>query len=255
MSTDILSTDPIHAATPPAGSISVANAPTVLPALRADVIIEDKKIMIPGWVNTLDEYRRWAESDDYPANSWISYLNGVIFVDPSMEEFLSHNRVKYAFNTMFGMLLLDEAPGCFVPDRMLLVNEAANLSTEPDGLFYLWATMQTGRLRLVPGKKAGYMQLEGTPDVVLEIVSDGSVAKDLVQLRPLYWKARIPEYWLVDARHEAIQFDIFRHDTECYHPTEPINGWLRSEILGKSFRLTHTADPLGLPQFVVEIQP
>lgn len=253
MSTVILTTEPIPAAAPVAATLPVADFPTVLPAHRADVIIENK-ITIPGWIDTLDEYRRWAESDEYPASGWVSYLNGAIFVDPNMEEFLTHNRVKYAFNTMFGMLLVDNAPGCFVPDRMLLVNQAANLSTEPDGLFYLWATMQTGRLRLVPGKKSGYMQLEGTPDVVLEIVSNGSLTKDLVQLRDLYWKAQIPEYWLVDARSETIHFDILRHAADGYRATDSVDGWLRSESLGRSLRLERTTDPLGLPQFVVKVQ-
>jgi Uma2 family endonuclease len=221
---------------------------------RADVVVENK-IMVPGWINTLAEYRCWAESDAYPLSGWVSYLDGKIFVDPNMEEFLSHNRVKCAFNTMFGMLLMRDPPGYFAPDRMLLANEAANLSTEPDGLFYLWPTLQSGRLRLVPGKKTGYMQLEGTPDVVLEIVSDGSETKDTVTLRDLYWKAQIPEYWLVDARRDAIQFDILRHTADGYQPTPRVDGWLRSEILAQSFRIERTADPLGMAQFIVHCRP
>ena len=224
------------------------------PTCRADVVVENK-ITIPGWINTLAEYRQWAESDEYPQSGWVSYLDRIIWVDTNMEEFLSHNQVKYAFNTMFGILLMQHPPGRFVPDRMLLVNEIANLSAEPDGLFYLWATMQTGRLRLVPGKKAGYTQLEGTPDIALEVVSDGSVTKDLVQLRELYWKAEIPEYWLVDARADNIRFDILRRAAEGYEPAPAEQGWVRSDVLGHLFRLERTTDPLGLAQFVVAFQP
>jgi Uma2 family endonuclease len=220
---------------------------------RADVVVENR-ITIPGWIDSLEAYRRWAESDEYPQSGWVSYLDGTIWVDPNMEEFLAHNQVKYAFNGMFFNLLTQYPTGRFVPDRMWLVNEAANLSTEPDGLFYLWATMQTGRLRLVSGKKSGYMQLEGTPDAVLEIVSDGSETKDLVTLRDLYWKAQIPEYWLVDARRDAISFDILRHTAEGYQATSPEDGWVRSEILAHSFRIERTVDPLGLPQFVVQVK-
>jgi Uma2 family endonuclease len=137
---------------------------------------------------------------------------------------------------------------------MLLVNELANLSTEPDGLFYLWTTMQSGRLRLVPGQSAGFMQLEGTPDSVLEVVSDGSKVKDLVKLRDLYWKAQIPEYWLVDARADAVQFDILRHAADGYQATAAEDGWLRSGVLGHSFRIERTTDPLGFAQFVVHVK-
>ncbi len=233
---------------------TLSQSTVTTPAHRADVTVK-YQITIPGWINTLAEYRRWAESDRYPRSGWVSYLNGVIFVDQSMEEFLTHNRVKQAFNTLFGMLLMHEPPGCFVPDRMLLANEAANLSTEPDGLFYLWATMQSGRLRLIPGEKSGNVQLEGTPDCVLEVVGDGSVKKDLEVLRDLYWKAQIPEYWLVDARKDDIRFEILRHGKDGYEPTNLNDGWLHSDILGRSFRMERTLDPLGLPQFTVHARP
>lgn len=220
---------------------------------RADVIVEPQMI-IPGWVNSLAEYRRWSESDAYPRSGWVSFLDGVIWVDPSMEEFLTHNQIKQAFGGMFFTLLSQYSVGRFVPDRMLLVNEAANLSTEPDGLFYLWETMQSGRLRLAPGKVTGYMQLEGTPDGVLEIVSDSSEVKDLVRLRELYWKAQIPEYWIVDARADPVRFDILRHTIEAYEPTPMQEGWVRSAVLGHSFRIERSDDPLGLPHYVIQVK-
>ncbi|MBI2805757.1 MAG: Uma2 family endonuclease [Planctomycetes bacterium] len=234
---------------------TAAGPPSAVPnPVRADVVVENR-IIVPGWVNTLAEYRRWAETDDYPQTGWVSYLDGKIWVDPNLEEFFTHNRVKQAFNYMFGSLFEREPVADFVPDRMLLVNTIANLSTEPDGLFYLWDTMRSGRLGLVPGKKTGYMQLEGTPDGVLEIVSDGSVTKDLDHLRNLYWKAQFPEYWVVDARGDAIRFDIFRHAEEGYEPTLAQDGWLRSEVLGHSFRVERKSDPLGRPKFVVHVKP
>lgn len=232
---------------------TTTSPPAVTSTGRVDVVVESN-ITIPGWIHDLESYRRWATSDEYPQNGSVSYLNGAIWVDPNMEEFLTHNRVKQAFNGVFFALLAENAVGCFVPDRMLLVNKAANLSTEPDGLFYFWATMQTDRLRLVLGKKAGYMQLEGTPDVVLEIVSDSSEPKDAVRLRELYWKAQIPEYWLVDARKDEIRFDILRHTAESYQATPIDQGWLRSDLLGRSFRIQRDSDPLNLPQFVVQVK-
>jgi Uma2 family endonuclease len=107
---------------------------------------------------------------------------------------------------------------------------------------------------LVPEKKSGYVQLEGTPDTVLEIVSDVSETKDVVQLRDLYWRANVPEYWIVDAREDRIRFDILRYAASGYDAAPSEDGWVRSEILGHSFRLERTLDPLGLPQFVVHMK-
>jgi Uma2 family endonuclease len=229
-------------------------APTP-PSPGASPVSVASRITIPAGIDSLAAYRRWAESDTYPESGQVSYLNGTIWVDPDMEEFLSHNQVKQAFNFMFGMLFTQHAVGRWVPDRMLLVNIEANLASEPDGLFYLWETMRSERLRMVPGAETGYTQLEGTPDGVLEIVSNGSVTKDLKNLRDLYWKAKIPEYWLVDARREAIRFDILRWNDTGYEPTVEVDGWLRSDVLGQSFRLERTLDPLGVPQFVVHVKP
>lgn len=221
---------------------------------RPDVVVEGK-IAIPGWIDTLADYRRWAESDGYPQSGWVSYLDRTICVDSSLEELITHNQARFSAYGMFGSLLSHCDVGCFVPSRMLLVNKTANFATEPDGLFYLWSTMKSGRLRLMPGAKSGYTQFEGSPDCVLEIVSDGSVTKDLVTLRDLYWKAQIPEYWLVHARKDDIRFDILRHTAEGYQETPHIDGWLRSEILGRSFRIERSNDPLGLPQYTVQIKP
>src|SRR5437879_3208450 len=101
---------------------AAAPSPAAVMPCRADVIVEDM-ITVPGWINTLAEYRRWAESEDYPQSGWVSYLDGVIFVDLNMEEFLTHNQVKHAFDGMFFALFAEHRTGRFVPDRMLLVNE------------------------------------------------------------------------------------------------------------------------------------
>src|SRR5262245_45517359 len=185
--------------------MSVITPPPVpsgpFPVARNNVIVQEK-VLIPGWIDSLESYRAWAHSDAYPESGWVSYLNGTIWVDMEMEEFFTHNQVKGSFTGALVTLTMREAIGRFVPDRMLLTNVAANLSTEPDGLFFLWATLQSERIRLLPGKKEGYMELEGTPDMVLEIVSKYSERKDTKILRELYWKAAVPEYWLVDVRKD-----------------------------------------------------
>lgn len=221
---------------------------------KRSAVIVDGKVVVPAWVTDLDSYRRWAYSPDYPSSGWVSFLNGEIWVDATMEELITHNRVKTAYTFAVVGVLHADPRGSYVSDRMLLTNPGANLSTEPDGLFYLWTTVKAGRLRWVPGKLDGYMELEGSPDMALEIVSKTSVRKDTEVLRDLYWKAGVAEYWLVDARSEPAQFDILRHSADGYVATPATDGWLRSEVLAREFRLVRQTDPLGHPQFVVDVR-
>ena len=108
-----------------------------------------------------------------------------------MEEFLTHNQVKAAFDFAIMGIVQAAASGRYVPERMLLTNESAELSTEPDGLFFAWETVTSERLRLVERADQGIIELEGTPDMLLEIVSKNSLRKDTVVLRELYWKAGV----------------------------------------------------------------
>lgn len=228
--------------------------PPVSPPRHPDIFV-DNKTVIPGWVCDHDSYRRWAHSADYPESGWVSYLNGAIYVDMNMEELLTHNQVKQAFNVAIGMQLLQKPSGRFVPDRMLFTNIAAGLTTEPDGLYAHWATMQTGRLRFIEGKTGGFTELEGTPDMILEIVSQYSETKDTVKLRALYETARIPEYWLVDARKESPKFGILQLTDGSYQPIVAGQGWVKSAVFGCSFQLIRETDPLGQPLFFVKVKP
>jgi Uma2 family endonuclease len=223
--------------------------------VRKSVINLEDKACIPPWVDDLESFRRWAWSDDFPECGTFAYLNGEIWVDLSMEEFLTHNQVKGAF-TFTILALLEQTPsGRFVLDRMLLSNKAADLSTEPDGAFFFWDTLKSGRLRLIEGAVKGYMELEGTPDMTMEIVSRSSEKKDTVRLRDLYWRAGITEYWLVDARGASPRFDIFRHTKDGYVAVEPQDGWLFSTVFGRAFQLIQQTDPLGYPEYKLRVRP
>jgi Uma2 family endonuclease len=98
------------------------------------------------------------------------------------------------------------------------------------------------------------VELEGTPDMVLEVVSPSSVQKDTVELRDLYWRAGVNEYWLVDARGDHLVFDILRHTPEGYLATDLQEGWLASAVFARSFQLIRQSDPLGFPQFTLLVR-
>jgi Uma2 family endonuclease len=74
--------------------------------------------------------------------------------------------------------------------------------------------------------------------MVLEVLSRSSVRKDRVILRQAYWEAEVREYWLVDARDAPVQFDVLRHTAKGYTASRKADGWIKSAVFGKSFRLT-----------------
>ena len=213
------------------------------------VIVIADQVRIPSWVSDLESFRRWSRSDDYPERGWVSFLDGEIWVDMSMEQLFTHNRVKTEFTVVLGGLLKHEELGYYFSDRVLLTNESANLSTEPDGTFCSFRAIQDKRIFLVEGLEEGHVEIEGAPDMVLEVVSRYSVRKDTKLLRNLYWRTGIPEYWLVDARKAPVQFDILRWGERGYSATRRQKGWLKSKVFGRSFLLETEPDRLGHPQF------
>ena len=218
------------------------------------VVVDGESVHIPGWVVDLESFRRWVHSDEVPEKLRVCFLDGEVWVDMSKEQFFPHNQLKHEISFVLTGLIRAGRLGHYVPDGMLLTNVEANLSAGPDGAFVSRDSMRSGRARLVEGKQGGQVELEGTPDMVLEVVSDSSVKKDRVTLRDLYWKAAIPEYWVVDGRGEEMEFDILRCTAKGYVPARKQGGWIKSAIFGKSFRLTRQADEDGNPEYILEIR-
>jgi Uma2 family endonuclease len=216
------------------------------------IIIADQ-VRIPSWVNDLESFRRWGRTDDYPERGWVSFLDGEIWVDMDMEQLFFHNQVKSEFNIVLGGLIKSEELGYYFSDRAALSNENANLATEPDGTFCSFRAIEDMLIRLVEGVEEGHVEIEGTPNMVLEVVSRHSVRKDTKILRNLYWRAGIPEYWLVDARKRPLQFDILRWTERGYSATRRKQGWLKSKVFARSFLLETKPDRLGHPQFFLRM--
>jgi Uma2 family endonuclease len=212
------------------------------------LIIPDK-FRIPAWAGAdLDAFRQWVCSDEAPRYARFAFLAGELWADMSPESLYTHNQLKAAFARVLGNLLEKMPIGRFLPDGMLLRNNAARLFTQPDGMFFSDASLEAARVRIVRGPE-GYDVLEGTPDMVLEIVSSSSERKDTRVLRQLYWAARIPEYWLVDARTGNVDFTLFRYAKNGYIVARRQAGWLNSNVFGKSFRLQVKPDQFGAPLY------
>jgi hypothetical protein len=213
-----------------------------------------KPVSVPAWVTDLESFRRWADSDDFPEEGRICYLKGEVWVDMSNERVFSHVLVKTKFTIVLGGLVEAEQLGLFLADGAKLTNVTADISVNADATFVSTETLRTGAVELVEGADGECVELEGTPDMVLEILSTSSVHKDTVVLREAYWEAGIREYWLVDARKEPLSFEILRHMARGYVAARKQGGWAKSAVFGRSFRLTQRTDALGNPAYTLAMR-
>ena len=145
-------------------------------------------------LSALDRHR------DCPHEYRLGWLKGEVWIDMSKEQVFSHILVKTKIGMRLSQLAEEGQLGPYLSDGLLLSNFAADISGNPDGTFLSYETLRSDRVRLIEGKRGGFTEIQGSPDMVLEVVSDSSVQKDEELLRRAYWEAEIREYWMVDAR-------------------------------------------------------
>ncbi len=210
------------------------------------------EIEIPVWVNDLASFRRWVHSGVLPEKLPVHFLNGEVWVDFSMEELNSHNRVKSALGFALMRIIEDGGLGVYISDGMRYTSEPGGLSTEPDAAYISHATLESGRVGFQSGKLGKATEMVGTPDFVIEVVSRSSVDKDTEWLFSHYWYAGIPEYWLIDARESEIDFDIYKRTAKGYTAARKTDGWAKSPVLNMEFRLTRKTPPGGIATYRLE---
>jgi Uma2 family endonuclease len=202
----------------------------------------EESLRIPAAARSFEGFRKWARSPAFPETGRIDFLAGDLEIDMSPEDLHTHGTVKVAIASTLHTLIADGDQGEVFVDRARVVSRFAALSVEPDAVVVLWDSLRSGRVRYVPSDP----EIEGAPDVIIEVVSDGSVRKDTQRLPPLYARAGIPELWLVDTRKEPLRFDIHVLQDGRYVRVEPdAEGWSRSERLSRDFRLTRRKTPVG----------
>jgi Uma2 family endonuclease len=172
------------------------------------VVVDSDAVTIPEGITTVDAFRAWLDAGDLPEKLKTWFLDGEVWVDMSREQLDSHLGVKEEITRVLGNIVKGARSGRIYPDGVFLTNRRAGLSGNPDMVFVSNDALASGRIKRVPGKDGGFVELDGTPDMILEVVSDSSEKKDNQTLREAYWEAGIPEYWLVDARGEEIELDI-----------------------------------------------
>ena len=216
---------------------------------RAAVILDDEELRIPAEVYTFQDFRRWSQGDEFPERGRIDYLDGEVEVDLSPEDLYTHSVVKTEIAAELNALVKKAGRGNVFIDRTRIASPAAQLSVEPDVVVVLWESLEGGRIREVPAasrEEGRFVELEGPPDLVVEVVSDSSVKKDLKRLPGFYAQAGVPELWTVDARREALLFEV-RILSPAGYEVQPADGegWVASPVVGRRFRLRRYLGKMG----------
>ncbi len=211
-------------------------------------VILEEQVEIPA-IRSLSDFRRWALSDRFPERGRVDFIAGCIEVDMSPEDLFRHGTPKTELIRVLAGLVKAESLGELLSDRSRVTCPVADLSAEPDIVFVSEQSLKQGRVRLIPkvgAESDRYVEIEGGPDLTVEIVSDSTVRKDTVRLPQAYWRAGVREFWLVDARRDRLLFRIHRRGKSGWLIAKPdAGGFQASKVFGRRFRLTRRRRPQG----------
>jgi Uma2 family endonuclease len=215
----------------------------------AATIVFEELFEMPLDLASLAEFRRWALSKAFPERGRIDFVGGRIEVDMSPEDLFTHGNVKIEIVGVLWQRVKAGRLGHLFTDRTRVSTPAADLSVEPDVVFVSEESIDGDRVRLVPrtgGDEGRYAEIEGAPDLTVEIVSDSSSIKDTRRLPVAYHRAGVREFWLIDARKDQLAFRIHRRGESAFDPvTADGEGFQASEVFACRFRLDRARDRRG----------
>ncbi len=216
-------------------------------------------LLIPAAALVLDGFRQWTHSGGFPETGRIDFLAGAVEVEMSPEDLQTHGTVKTAIAAELFARIARPGRGFVFADRTRVTAPAAQLSAEPDVVAVLFASLDQGIVRQIPAasnKPGRFVELEGAPDLVVEITSDSSVSKDTERLPPRYARAGVGEMWLIDARGVEPRLEIRELTGIAYRvAAQDAAGWARSPLLGCPVRLTRQPTPHAGWLYDLEVRP
>lgn len=203
---------------------------------------------VPAVVFDFEKFFDWVHSDEIPENIRVCYIDGHIEVEISPEEIETHNKLRGAIYAALWHWNSQRQSGEMLEHGALLIHPETKLSAEPDAMFCSWAATGSGRVRYAERVEGSnrFVEVVGSPDLVVEVVSRSSVRKDGVLLREQYFQAGIQEYWHIDGRGETVNFQLLVRGEQAFEPVAAdTEGYRRSSVLAGAFLLTRSLNRAG----------
>ena len=159
----------------------------------ATTVIEKKK-------HTYEDYLETPENERY------ELIEGELLMTPSPVP--GHQRIsgKLEFELRRFVTENDLGEVFDAPCDVYLDNDNV---VQPDILF-----ISKERLNII-----GEKNIQGAPDLVIEIISESTAYRDFVQKKKLYAKSGVKEYWIVIPEEEEIEIYILKNNTCTFHKT------------------------------------
>jgi len=173
----------------------------------APTVTEKKKYTYEDYLKTPDDER-------------YELIEGELLMTPS--PIPKHQRIsrELEFEIMKFVKANDLGEIFYAPCDVYLDNENV---VQPDILF-----ISKERLNII-----GEKNIQGAPDLVIEIISESTAYRDLVQKKKLYGKFGVKEYWIAIPGEELVEVYILKDNTYTLHKTYGKGDTVESPYLKK----------------------
>lgn len=155
---------------------------------------------------------KWTYNDmlaKLPAESRYEIQNYHLIDMPSPTE--KHQDLQFKLTLLLGNHIVSNKLGKFYQAPFDVIFDEGN-TVQPDLLF-----VSNENKEII--KERGVF---GAPDLIIEIVSKGSIIRDYVEKKEDYEKFSIKEYWIIDPQNQFIQ--IFNLEANKYKPYSSADG-------------------------------
>ena len=156
-----------------------------------------------------------------PEGTLAELINNTIYRSPSPVR--QHQRLATHLTSLLNLFVTDNNLGeVYAAPFDVYLDETSN-AVQPDIIFV--ATENLGIIR---------HHIHGVPDLVVEILSDGSRDHDTNKKKILYEKFGVKEYWIIDPQtKEAIGFEL---QNGAYIEFYKMVGSIQSKLLQHTFQ-------------------
>lgn len=138
-----------------------------------------------------------------------------------------HQRASFKLSVELGIFNKKTKVGQFFTAPFDVFLDEFNAGIQPDLLF----VSNERNFIIIEGNG-----IVGAPDLVVEIISKGSVVNDRVTKKDLYERFAIQEYWIVDVRSKTVEVYLMDNDRYRLFSFAEEEGTIKSSVL-KGFKL------------------
>lgn len=171
----------------------------------APSVIEKKKYTYEDYLKTPDDER-------------YELIEGELFMTPS--PVTKHQRILGRLHLDISKFIIENNLGeiFLAPYDVYLDDENV---VQPDILF-----VSKERLNII-----GEKNIQGAPELVIEIISENTAYRDLVQKKKLYARFGVKEYWIVLPKEESTEVYILKDNAYTLHKSFSKDDTLESPFI------------------------